>query len=108
MLQLTTPAGASVRLTAAKATGPRAGTATAFGTPLDGFASYVFTLRNATCGTCAPLTFTSKTPTGVFTNLEPGTKVNRTSEAVGRLEYCRTGMGAAQCVGLWQDLPAGP
>ena len=92
-LLLTTPAG--VRLTAAKATGPSSGTATAVGTPPSGFASFVFTLKSATCPTCKPLTFSSKTPNVAFTKLEPATKVR--GWRVGGQGAGMTGMGSNGC-----------
>ena len=39
---------------------------------LDRCLQFIFTLRNATCATCAPLVFTSTTPIGLFSGLKPG------------------------------------
>ena len=97
-LLMTTSPG--VRLTAAKATGPNSGSATAVGTPASGFASYVFTLKSAACPSCKPLTFSSKTPTVAFTKLEPATKVSgweaggRAGGRAGGQDTGKTGLGA--------------
>ncbi|KAI3426422.1 hypothetical protein D9Q98_008791 [Chlorella vulgaris] len=58
----------------ADATGPYTGTATADPSPNSWpFTKYTFTLNEASCASCPPLTFTSNSPTVAFTGLKSDT-----------------------------------